>query len=164
MELLKQVVALSANANRQVDAVVDVVEDVYEAAIAKAKEKLNITEAPEGDVDVAAPDVDVTDTGDKGQYGSRQVEFKQDVYRIPETPTGDVSQPIGLLTQSDLNNYVLFKKGDRLTFKWVSGEAGTAKYDAVRNGDVSVDANIEWTDALIRELEDEGALTLMSSK
>lgn len=162
MELLKQVAAAQVPAEiEEKSSVVQTEDDVFAEAVAKAKETLNLSEASYDD-DAKAEEAHAADSTDKGTYGSRQVEFKQDVYRIPDKPAGDVSQPVGLLTQSDLSNYIIFKKGDRLNFKWKSGTAGQAKYDAVRNGDVSVDANIVWTDALIRELEDEGALDLVS--
>lgn len=163
MELLKQVAAaqIAPTEIEEKSSVVQTEDDVFAEAVAKAKTKLNISEAAYDD-DAKAEEAHKEDNTDKGTYGSRQVEFKQDVWRIPDKPSGDVSQPVGLLTQADLNNYVLFKKGDRLNFKWKSGTAGQAKYDAVRNGDVSVDANIVWTDALIRELEDEGALDLVA--
>lgn len=173
MELLKQVA--QQHQEKQVEQPVEervqpviTDDDVFASAIAKAKETLKVNEADETDplaADAApeeAPEGS-DDSTDKGLYGGRQVEFKQDVYRIPQTPSGDVSQPVGLLTMQDLNNYVLFKKGDRLNFKWKGGTSGQATYEVTRNGDVGIDVDIEWTDPLIRELEDEGAITLMSA-
>jgi len=98
---------------------------------------------------------------DKGMFGSRQCKFKQNVWKIPQKPTGDVSQPTGILTQSDLDNYVLYRKDDRLTFKYKSGSAGACVYTASRSGSGEEGGDIKWSDALIQELIDEGALELL---
>ncbi len=159
MELIRQIAETHnqrATATKAPE-IADSDDAILAAALEKAKANTTLSEAPEENID----DAD-SDTTDKGLFGGRQIEFKQDVYRIPDKPSGDVSQPIGLLTQSDLNNYVLFKKGDRLSFKWKGGTSGQAVYDVVRNGDITVEANIEWSDPLIKELEDEGAISLLS--
>lgn len=171
MELLKQVA--QQHNEEQVEQpvaeqeVAKTDDELFADAVAKAKVKLNINEADETDpaTDAASEEAPegADDSTDKGLYGGRQVEFKQDVYRLPDNPSGDVSQPVGLLTMQDLNNYILFKKGDRLNFKWNGGTSGQATYDVTRNGGVGIDADVEWTDPLIRELEDEGAITLMSA-
>lgn len=103
-------------------------------------------------------DVDITD---KGMFGGRQIEFVQEVYYVPKNPTGDVSQPIGILTQSDLNNYCIFRKNDRLSFKYESGDAGKGSYSAKKNGQEEYTTEFDWSDALIQELIDEGACKLL---
>lgn len=97
----------------------------------------------------------------KGHFGGRSVSFKQDVYRIPEKPAGDHTQPVGLLTQSDLQNYVIFRAKDRLSFKYVSGTAGQCTYEYKKNGTDSFIRDIAFSDAVIQELVDDGALELV---
>lgn len=123
-------------------------------AIAKVNAKLGI-------VMVEAEDDNDPAMSDKGMFGGRQVRFKQNVWKIPSAPAGDVSQPIGLLTQSDLDNYVAFRKDDRLTLKYKDGSAGSCCYVAKRNGSDTEVSEYEWSDGLIQELIDEGALELL---
>jgi hypothetical protein len=96
----------------------------------------------------------------KGHFGGRQITFKQDVYRLPEKPAGDHTQPVGLLTQSDLQNYVLFRKSDRLNFQYVSGTAGQCSYEYKKNGTDEYSSEIPFSDAVIQELIDDGACDL----
>lgn len=100
-------------------------------------------------------------TDDKGLFGSRQIEFVQDVYHIPQKPAGDYTQPVGLLTQRDLTNYVAYRKGDRLTFRYASGDAGNNHYTARKNGQSDFTKEFDWSDGLIQELIDEGACKLI---
>lgn len=101
------------------------------------------------------------DSSDKGLFGNRQIEFTQDVHYIPNKPSGDVSQPVGLLTQSDLNNYRYFHKGDRLSFRYKEGTSGACTYEAKKSGQSDYNCDFDWTDALIQELVDEGACKLI---
>lgn len=111
-------------------------------------------------VDITSINEDDVDTSDKGSFGNRQIEFIQDVYHIPEKPAADVSQPIGLLTQSDLANYIAFRKGELLTFRYHNGTAGACKYEAKKNGQNDYNCEYDWSDQLIQELIDEGACKL----
>lgn len=113
----------------------------------------NVNEADEG------TDLPVAD--DRGMFGGRQVEFAQEVYHVPDNPAGDETQPVGLLTQSDLNNYCVFRKGDRLTFRFTGGTSGACKYEAKKNGQADYTCEYDWSDALIQELIDEGACKLL---
>lgn len=130
-------------------------DELYQQALAKAKAKLNIQEADEYGLPAT---VDATD---KGMFGGRQVRFKEEVYKIPETPAGDASQPVGILTKADLNNYTLFRKDDRLSFKYKEGTAGACCYTATRSGSGEEVDCCDWTDGLIQELIDEGAIELV---
>lgn len=126
---------------------------VFAAAVAAAKQKLKIVEND----DQQDPSSDVSD---KGLFGGRRLVMKQSVWRLPKNPAGDESQPVGLLTQSDLDNYIYLHKGDRLSFKYKSGSSGACCY-TVSKGAAEFGADIEWSDALIQELIDEGAAELM---
>lgn len=125
---------------------------LYQDALAKVNAKRNVMEAE---------DEQGIDASDKGMFGGRQVRFKEEVYKMPQNPTGDASQPIGILTKSDLNNYVLFRKDDRLSFKYKEGTSGACCYEATRHGSGEEVDCCEWSDALIQELIDEGAMELI---
>ncbi len=161
MKYLKDAVVRAAKLqSKPKDEVVETLtgdDKVLADAIAKAEAKLKITEA-ERQEDAATPN---SASHDKGMFGNRQVKFKQNVWKIPKKPAGDVSQPTGILTQSDLDNYVLYRKDDRLTFKYTEGSSGACCYSANRSGSGEENGNIKWTDALIQELIDEGALELL---
>lgn len=113
----------------------------------------------EADEDEKEPEAN-PNTDDKGLFGNRQIEFVQDVYYLPKELGGDKSQPVGLLTQKDLNNYVAFRKGDRLTFRYLKGDAGACTYEAKRNGHENFQCDFDWSDGLIQELIDESAAKL----
>lgn len=126
------------------------------------KRPLDLFELAVASVDGGSPATDApSDVSDKGQFGNRQVEFSQDVYYIPDAPAGDNSQPIGIITQSDLNNYVIFRKNDRLTFRYKEGTSGSCKYEAKKNGQSDYGCDFDWSDALIQELIDEGSCKLI---
>jgi hypothetical protein len=124
-------------------------------AMSKVNAKLGLVSEKENET--SAP----SEMSDKGMFGGRQAKFKQNVWKIPSAPAGDQSQPVGLLTQSDLDNYVAFRKDDRLTFTYKDGSAGACCYEAKRGGSDTQASEYEWTDGLIQELIDEGALELM---
>ena len=119
--------------------------DLYELAVAAVDAASNVQ-----------PDI-----SDKGSFGNRQIEFVQEVYYIPDAPAGDHTQPVGLITQSDLNNYVIFRKNDRLTFRYKEGTSGSSNYEAKKNGQTDFATDFDWSDALIQELIDEGACKLI---
>lgn len=130
---------------------------VFAAAVAAAKQKLKIVEND----DPVSPDSEqAPDVSDKGLFGGRRVVMKQNIWRLPKNPAGDESQPVGILTQSDLDNYIYLHKGDRLSFKYKTGSTGACCY-VVSKGAAEFGSDIEWTDALIQELIDEGAAELM---
>jgi len=117
---------------------------ILNAALNKAN--ANVAESTEYDKFVS----------DKGMFGGKKMTFKSDVYKKPTD--GDISSRSGLITTADLHNHVGFRKGDTITFQWVRGEAGASTYSAKSNGQDATSDEIKWTDKLIRELVDEGAL------
>lgn len=110
---------------------------------------------------LSGSDLDDQILDNKGHFGGRSISFKQDVYRIPEKPSGDHTQPVGLITQSDLHNYVIFRKNDRITFKYESGTSGNCDYQYKKNGSDSFIDDIAFSDAVIQELIDDGACELV---
>ena len=157
-DLLREAAKLAASMPSPVPARTETLseEDAILANAIKVVEQKNATTSTDGGAP-AAPNTD-----DKGVFGNRQIEFTQDVYHIPKNLSGDKSQPVGLLTQSDLTNYVVYRKGDRLTFRYRDGDAGACKYEAKRNGEEEYKCDFDWSDGLIQELIDEGASKLVN--
>jgi hypothetical protein len=152
--LLEQAAKIAASKPAVVQTIISEQERTYQQALKKVLGSIPVVEQAE--------EAKQTPTNhDKGMFGNRQVEFTGDVYHIPSAPANDLSQPTGLLTQKDLTNYCVFRKNDRLTFKYVSGDAGNCQYEAKKNGHDTFSREYKWCDGLIQELIDEGACKLI---
>ena len=153
--LLQQAAKIAATKPAIVQQQISEQDRIYQQAVKKVI-GTTVVEADES----SEQDTKSTSSHDKGMFGNRQVDFLQDVYHVPQSPANDQTQPTGLLTQKDLNNYCVFRKGDRLTFNYVSGDAGNCHYEAKKNGQDKFSREFKWCDGLIQELIDEGACKL----
>lgn len=135
-------------------------ERMFLDAVKKVQRKTQVNEYAEDDFN-ATDNAELGNRVDanKGLFGNKQFDVKQELYLLPETLSGDHSQPMGLLTKKDLQQYVFFRSGDIISFEWEGSDGNVSQYKCTVNGSKSYVQDIDWTDLLIQELADEGAIS-----